>query len=65
MTKEVLGRLPVHVAMRIESFRIDYKNPGLNRAETRKTFYGYTFGLMDAGLITERERQILYVYCTV
>ena len=64
-TRETLGRMPVHVVERLESFRAEHKNPALNRDETRKAFYGYTLGLKDAGLITERERQILYVYCTV
>ena len=27
--------------------------------------YGYTLGLRDGGLITERQRQLLFIYCTV
>lgn len=65
MTRETLEKLPANVRDHIESIRKDYKNNGLRKDDTRMHAYGYTLGLRDGGLITERQRQILYVYCTV
>lgn len=63
-TRKVLDRMPACVVSRIESYREAYKNPKY-RDETRAASAGYVHGLKDAGLITERERQILFVYSTV
>ena len=65
MTRELLNKLPAHVVEQMNQIRKDYKNPALNKDEVRNMNYGYTKGLRDAGLITERERQILYIYGTV
>ncbi len=64
-TREVFNSMPEAVRSRLESIRKDYRNPALDRDKTRKELYGYTNGLRDAGLISERERQILFVYGTV
>lgn len=65
MTKELISRLPSNVVASVEDIRKDYKNPVLSKDETRARLAGYVKGLCDAGLITERERQILFVYGTV
>lgn len=64
MTKNVLERLPKAVYDQLDTIRKDYKNRAL-RDETRAKLAGYVLGLRDAGLISERERQILFVYGTV
>ena len=64
-TREVINRMPATVLYMLENIRKDYKNPALNKETTRARLYGYTQGLRDAGLISERERQILFVYGTV
>lgn len=63
-TKEVVMKMPDNVKFVIEDLRKHYQNPAFRKDEVRKELYGYTKGLRDAGLITERERQILYVYGT-
>ena len=64
-TREVFNRMPENVQNKIENIRKNYKNQTLNKEKNRAELYGYTLGLMDAGLISERERQILFVYGTV
>ena len=65
MTREVLARMPQKVVDTLNALRKDRKNDALDTDAVRKESYGYTKGLRDAGLITERERQILFVYTTV
>ena len=67
MTRETLNKLPANVREIIENLRKEYKNAvGYNRkGAKRERLAGYVMGLRDAGLITERERQILFVYGTV
>lgn len=64
-TREVVEKLPENIRDVIELLRKDYKNPTLDKGVIRAHIYGYTRGLRDAGAITERERQILFVYGTV
>lgn len=64
-TKDTLQKIPVNVRQVLENIRKDYKNPTINQDITRKYLYGYVKGLRDAGLITERERQMLFVYGTI
>lgn len=64
-TRECVEKQPQHIRDRIELIRKDYKNPAIPRGKTQEMLYGYTLGLRDAGAITERERQILFVYGTV
>lgn len=64
-TREVFNRMPEAVQNKLEDIRMNYKNTALDKVETRAELYGYTLGLRDAGLISERERQILFVYGTV
>lgn len=64
-TREVIEKMPTSIITTLEEIRRDYKNPSLNRDNTRKYLYGYTKGLRDSGLITEWERRVLYAYGTV
>ena len=64
-TREVFNRMPEAVQSTIENLRTEYKNEVNEKATVRAELYGYTKGLRDAGLISERERKILYVYGTV
>ena len=64
-TREVLEKMPKIVRWKIDDLRKDYKNEALNKYKVRAQIYGYTNGLRDAGLITESERQKLFVYATV
>ena len=64
MTREVVARIKEQypaVMEHIETLRKEHKN--LNTPSHYA--YEYTLGLRDAGLITERERQILFVYTTI
>lgn len=63
MTRELLDKLPVGVLNGIERIKSEYKNG--KKSETRKELSGYVRALRDVGLITERERQILFVYATI
>lgn len=64
-TRETLEKMPKIVRWKIDDLRKDYKNEALNKYEVRAQIYGYTNGLRDAGLITESERQKLFVYAIV
>lgn len=64
-TREVFNRMPEAVQNKLESIRKDYKNQAIDKDAIRERLYGYTLGLRDGGLISERERQILFVYGTV
>ena len=65
MTRDLIDRLPNSIRSHIERLRREYTNDGFDHDAVRKELYGYTLGLRDAGLLTERERQILFVYGTV
>lgn len=65
MTREVINKMPEKVMDVINMYRKDYANPTIRKDVTREGLAGYVKGLRDAGLITERERQILFVYGTV
>ena len=65
MTREIINKQPQNVRNAIERFKKDYKNPVTNKGEVRSRIAGYVQGLYDAGLITERERQTLFIYATV
>ena len=67
MTKETLERMPEHVRAKLESFRKAYHAenfPHWHYENARARSAAYVDGLKDAGLISERERQILFVYTT-
>ena len=65
MTRELIDRLTETIRTHIECLRIEYNTDGFDHDAVRKELYGYTRGLRDAGFLTERERQILFVYGTV
>lgn len=65
MTRELLERLPQIVVNKLNECNKDYNNMALDKASVRSRNAGYVLGLRDAGLITERERQILFTYTTV
>ena len=70
MTEKILDKIPVKVRGQIEVYRKDYNEAKrydkrwiMNETMARAS--AYCKGLMDAGLITDRERQLLYIYTTV
>lgn len=65
MTKDLIDKLPNSIRSHIECLRREYSADGFDKTAVRQELYGYTLGLRDAGFITEREREVLYVYCTV
>lgn len=65
MTRELIDRLPNSIRSHIECLRREYASDIFDKTAVRQEIYGYTLGLRDAGLITERERQVLCVYGTV
>ena len=72
-TREIIEGLPKSVREKVEEFRGDYKRLdgdysryALGKREAVRTrMAGYALGLRDAGLITERGRQIVFIYMTV
>ena len=65
MTRKILDKLDKTTLFTIETCKKDYKEHPERRNETRAFMSGYVLGLHKAGLITERERQTLYVYMTI
>lgn len=78
-TRELINKLPEQVRNKVEQLRSDYTkyyeyfesgdegyaNTGLRcMDETRQLMRGYVLGLMHACFITERERQMLFLYMT-
>ena len=57
--------MPDNIKFMIGQFKKDYRNEALNHDEARARMAGYFTGLRDAGFITEAERKILFVFCTV
>ena len=65
MTKKVLDALPQNIRDAVEDYKVYYKREDRFKDDYRNEMLGYVKGLRDAKIITERERQILYVYMTV
>ena len=65
MTRETFEKQPEIVRKNLEGLRHDYKSGVVNKDVARAQSAWYVKGLRDAGLITERERQILFIYTTV
>ena len=64
-TREIFNKLPDDAQRNFELLRKGYKNEEQSREKYRAALYGYTLGLRDSGLVSERERWNLYVYGTV
>ena len=64
-TREVYERLPEIVRKNIEGLRHDYKSNVVSKDVVRAQSAWYMKGLRDAGLITDRERAMLYCYTTI
>lgn len=65
MTREIISKLPETIRKNLEGLRHDYKSNVVNKDIARAQSAWYVKGLRDAGLITEAERKILFVYTTV
>lgn len=65
MTKELLDRMPECVVQALDTFKRRRRAELLTRSEVAILAYEYTKGLRDAGLITDKERQVLFIYTTV
>lgn len=68
--KDLIKTLPETVQHQIEEYRQEYIRYGEEKNLTRQRamgnrMAGYALGLRDAGLITERQRQYVYIYMTV
>lgn len=66
-TKILTEQLPNHVLRTVEQYRKAYAiaNPATpERSKVRGEMAGYVIGLMHAGLIDDRARQLLFVYMT-
>ena len=63
MTQQTLKKLPHHALEHIERLRTNYKR--CQNETNRLASYNYTLGLKDAGLITDKERQCLFIYTTI
>ena len=56
MTREVLSKLADGIRRKVEDYRARHESTLANE---------YLKGLRDAGVITEQERRILFIYTTV
>lgn len=67
MTRELLNRMPIIVMNKVEYFRMKYTTTEDTREREliRNSMSAYAHGLADAGMLTNRERQTLFVYMTV
>lgn len=70
MTKKTLEKLPVKVRKEIEYLKDLYRgyaqrNDYLLEGNARARIAGYVRGLMDCGIISEKERQVLICYTTL
>lgn len=68
MTKQVLDKLPTAAFNKVNAYRNTYrgaKNDARRREVAHVAMMAYVCGLRDAGLITDRERRIVFVYMTV
>lgn len=64
---EIINKLPNHVRAKVEAYRRDY-NTIIDlhmQAEVRTRMSGYVLGLRDAGMLTEFERRVVFIYMTV
>lgn len=64
-TKDLIEKMPTIVMNHIDSIK-KQRNTGLitDKSASEKA-NEYLHGLCDAGLITDRERGQLYIYCTL
>jgi len=60
MTRKILDRLPENIQSYIERLKRDY-----NGNECYHRGSEYVRGLYHAGLITDRERMLLFTYITI
>ena len=65
MTKKVLDALPQNIRDAVKDYKVYYKRDDRFKDDYKNEMLGYVKALRDAKIITERERQILYVYMTV
>ena len=66
MTRETIAKLPEAAQNGIALLRNAYKEGNYAyRENVRNRAEGYTKGLQDAGIITDMERRVLYIYVTL
>ena len=64
-TRETLEKIAPEIRSDIEEIRKDYKNPNVDHNLVRARLSGYTKALATAGVITEQERRIIFIYGTI
>ena len=64
-TKDVIERMPKGIMDHINGIKEQRKKEILDDKTASKAANEYLSGLRDAGLITDRERMKLYIYCTL
>lgn len=67
MTRETLEKLPENVRNKVEGLKKHFQSctDYHQRYEMRERIAGYTDGLHDAGIVTDRERAAIYIYATL
>ena len=61
--KELYERLPENVKFQLNQLRKEYANGYPTKDEVRAEIRGYAKGLRDAGLVNDRERGMICIYC--
>jgi hypothetical protein len=61
---ELVEKQPEQIQRRLQEFK-EMRNIDSRRAEARHRAGAYTQALCDAGIITDKERQQLFIYTTL
>ena len=64
-TEELLQTLPKRVRDSLEQWRKEARTAGQDKSHVHAGSVGYILALYDMGMITDRERQKLFLYTTV
>lgn len=68
MTEQLLERIKIsnpNIYTNIQSLKVTYRNPSIDRVVILAEIRGYLMGLMQTGFITQSEKQRLFCYITI
>ena len=65
MTRKTLEKLTEKQLKTVKDLKSRYHDGRLKKENTRSEMRGYVKGLADAGIISERESQVVFCYMTI